>query len=242
MESFVREHSFGSIFKSTFAVFLRGFWTFFFTYTLPVLPFFVLQMEFQARSREQLPLLAIMFASSLVGFFAYGASVISVSDICLGNKPSLFRSYSRVFSKLAWRMFITSILTMVVVFAGIVLLIIPGLIFGVWFLYAQIVVMLEGLSGPAALKRSKALGKGFYWRTVGIYGAFALLMGLIVGVIAFATAFVVPSAVVLRVMIAILETGVVVPLSFIMFVLLYYDLRARKEAYDNKVLAEELRR
>ena len=34
---------------------------------------------------------------------------------------------------------------------------------------------------------------------------------------------------------------IAIEISFISFVLMYYDLRARKEAYDARLLAEELR-
>jgi hypothetical protein len=51
----------------------------------------------------------------------------------------------------------TNILTMLAVFGGILLLIIPGIYFAIWFGLSQQVVVLEDLRGPAALGRSKRL-------------------------------------------------------------------------------------
>lgn len=85
---------------------------------------------------------------------AFGAITISVSDICLGNAPSLARSYKKVFGLFD--------------LIGLVLLIVPGIIAILWFIFTPCVVVLEGLGGLTALKRSKAIGQGYNWRNLGI--------------------------------------------------------------------------
>ena len=243
MENYVREHSFGSILKSTFAIYVSGFWTFFLTYFLPVFPFMAIQQEAQFREQWLLFWLSAI-AGAVVGIFAYGASVVSVSDICLGNRPSLVRSYSRVFGPVAWKMFVTSLLQLVIVAIGFLLLIIPGMVFMVWLLFSPIIVVLEGPWGRAALKRSKALGKGYYWRSFGVFLVLIVIAGVIGGVIGGVISLAVSHATdhwAFRLAILAIPAGVSIPIAFITFVLIYYDLRARKEAYDARLLAEELR-
>lgn len=47
--------------------------------------------------------------------------------------------------------------------AGLVLFIVPGLLFIVWYSFAIYVYIFEGIKGWAALKKSKGLVKGYWW-------------------------------------------------------------------------------
>jgi hypothetical protein len=58
---------------------------------------------------------------------------------------------------------IVSIFYGVVVTIGIIFLIIPGVLFLNWFAFAPLIVLLEGLHGTGALKRSKELVDGRFW-------------------------------------------------------------------------------
>jgi hypothetical protein len=243
MENYVREHSFGSFVRSTISIYVRGVWGFFLTYTLPMLPVYALQQEAAARQRMGLSALAFL-AQFLVGFFACGVSVLQVADICLGNRPSPLRSYSRVLGTVAWKLLVTNILLVLAIWGGTLLLILPGLLVAMWYGFAPIVVALEGLSGRAALKRSKALSKGCFWRVTGFFVVVLLGMSLLfIGGNALLDwpSFRPASFWVSRLVLAVIQTGVAAPLWYISLVVLYYDLRARKEAYDSKLLAEELR-
>lgn len=248
MANYVREHSFGSILKSTVSVYRKGFLTFFFTYSFPVLPILVVQQE--AQLRELTVLFWFCFvAGTIVGVFAYGASVVSVSDICLGNKPSFVRSYSKVLGSASRRLFVSSLLQIAIVAVGLVFLVIPGLIFAIWLIFTTDVVVLEGLSASAAIKRSKLLGKGYNWRSAGLLATLSVVMAVIGGLLGASLGFLaawlnMPMADFHRMLLltmTALQTGVAVPISFVSCVLMYYDLRVRKEAYGAKLLSEELR-
>jgi hypothetical protein len=64
--------------------------------------------------------------------------------------------------------FVTSALSGLAVMGGILLLIIPGIIFAIWFSQASYIVVSEHLQGSVALKRSKAYVVGrmgaVFWR------------------------------------------------------------------------------
>src|SRR5262249_2482964 len=130
----------------------------------------------------------------VVGLFAFGAIAVAVSDICLGNKPSLVRSYRKVFSATGGKLLITNCLVvlcwgipalplfifparlgnatattkMAMVLAMIVSVIVVTIIV-LRLLFACLVVVLEGLWALNALKRSRALARGFNWRNLAVF-------------------------------------------------------------------------
>jgi len=56
---------------------------------------------------------------------------------------------------------IVSILTYIIIFIGFILLVIPGIIFAVWYGFSIFVLIFEDLRGMAALSRSKQLASGY---------------------------------------------------------------------------------
>lgn len=58
---------------------------------------------------------------------------------------------------------VISILTTIIVFAGTLFFIIPGIIFSVWYLFGSIALVLENKRGMEALRMSKSLVKGRWW-------------------------------------------------------------------------------
>ena len=59
-----------------------------------------------------------------------------------------------------------SILVGVIVTIGTILFIVPGVIFGIWYSFAALVFVLEGVKGYEALKKSKSLVQGRFWLVV----------------------------------------------------------------------------
>jgi len=178
--------------------------------------------------------LLLFFVLSLV----IAALTVLISEVCLGYKPSPARAYKRVFGTIIGKVFATGLLFSLVVLIGFVLLIIPGIVFYLWFALWQVVVVLEGKWGRDALKRSKELGKGFYLRILVVLIIMTVLIMLPVFVIGFISAFMAGEAG--SILIALLQT-LIMPIVLIPLVLMYYDLRVRKESYDTTALAEDLK-
>jgi len=243
MPNYLRQQSVGDLIRNALSIYGRGFGVIFLTYFLPVFPVTLCVTEAQTAGAKGLYLLGT-FVSVLVSLIACGAITISISDMCLGNKPSVARSYGKIFGKMLGKLFVANLLQMLFVFIGLILLIVPGVIAAVWLLLTPSVVMLEGLGGMNALKRSKALGQGFYWRNFGVLllvmvicGVLGAILGAILGAL-FGTVL---GNFGFR-LIYVLAQTLSAPLSLITIVLLYYDLRVRKEAYDAAALSEDLRR
>jgi hypothetical protein len=83
--------------------------------------------------------------------------------------------------RIFWPMVWVSILSGVIIFAGIIFFIIPGIIFSVWFIFASYVLLYEGTRGFAALKESKAMVKGKWWAVFGRV-VVLILFSFIVGI------------------------------------------------------------
>jgi hypothetical protein len=132
-------------------------------------------------------------------------------------------------------------------FLGFTLLVVPGFVFLVWYMFALSVTVLEQVSGVAALKRSRELGRGFYWRNFGISMICSLVAivllaaaGGLIGVSEYS---------ILGHGYQVLENILSEAFSIVLFgplvtipaILLYYDMRARKEGYGAAQLVEDLR-
>lgn len=79
-----------------------------------------------------------------------------------------------------WRYIVLSILVSLSILVGFILLIIPAILFFVWFTFSYYVLINENISGIDAMKRSKALVSGRWWAVFGRLVAL-MLLGLIMG-------------------------------------------------------------
>lgn len=110
------------------------------------------------------------------------AGLVQAYSISLSTVPTIKQLLSQGW-KLTWKVFVTSALEILAIVSGLILLVIPGLIFVIWFTFTISIVVAENLSGTAALSRSKQLVKGRFWKTVG----YLLFPALIIFVYSFIT-------------------------------------------------------
>lgn len=95
----------------------------------------------------------------------------------------------RIMSKIL----ITGLIASLAVVGGFLLLIVPGVIFAVWFTFTTPIVVFENLSGTAALSRSKQIVKGRFWKTVW-YLVFPALLFLVYALATSAVSFALPKS------------------------------------------------
>ena len=133
---------------------------------------------------------------------------------------------------------------------ALLILIVPAvivafiLVYTRW-LFAAPIVILEQKGAVDALRRSWSLVRGSTLRVFGItllVGLITLILGgIIVGILSVVTQF---GDVTLRLILnqfaALVVAVLIQPISFIVVVLLYYDLRIRREAFDIEMLAAGL--
>lgn len=87
------------------------------------------------------------------------AMLYAISRVYLAQPTTVGQSFRFAISRILPLMW-TWILTGLVVLGGMVLCVVPGIIFSFWYALVTQVLVLEGLSGWEAMKRSKALMKG----------------------------------------------------------------------------------
>lgn len=232
MSSYLRELSFSEIFRGSFKIYFHHFFTILLLYALPVYPISYLMGEATVHSEWGLYII-LFIIGLLMSSLAYAAITVTLSDICLGNKPGIIRSYKYVFGPMIWKLLATNLLQILIITIGLALLVVPGVIFMFWLVFVSIIVILENTWGIAALKRSKSLGKDYYLRTFGlILCMIIVLLPLTVPLTLLQGQLPIALTIAIQVMLQ--------PLGIIILVLSYYDLRARKEAFDTVALAEDL--
>jgi hypothetical protein len=167
----------------------------------------------------------------LAGAIANGAMVWAVARAYLGEAVSFDAAWGQAFRR-ALPLIGTGILYGLAVFGGTLLLIIPGILFAYWFiLYAQ-TVMIEGLSGSAALSRSRALIKGNFGKVF----VLSLLIGVISAVISGVGALIPQPH--LGVVLQVALQSIIVMFSAAAMTVFYFSCRCTHEDFDLMRLAE----
>lgn len=125
-------------------------------------------------------IIVAIFAISLV--FSLWVSIALAKEIqtlLTGQTEAGWKAVFSSSSALIWPVIYTSLLVAVIVFATSLLLIIPGIIFAVWYSFVFYTVILEQQKGRAALRASKELVAGRWWSICWRLIAPSLLFGII---------------------------------------------------------------
>jgi Membrane domain of glycerophosphoryl diester phosphodiesterase len=178
--------------------------------------------------------------AALVGLLLYqvltGAITRNIAAEVAGQDLGLEQSYRFGFARLG-PILVVSILVGLATLVGLIVFIIPGIYIGVRLAVSIQALVVEGRRGTDAMRRSWDLVGGHWWHT-----AFTLLVaGLITGVVnAVITAPFGADAWFLQGVAAAVATTVTLPYGALVGVLLYLDLRARKEPLDLDTLKANL--
>lgn len=105
-------------------------------------------------------LLALLFGLLMAGLMTWGMAAMLVAsvDATTDIKQALIRG-GRHFWSFGWLMFLLSFL----VVGGLFLLVLPGLVFMAWFLFAQYLLVDEDERGMRALLKSREYVRGYFW-------------------------------------------------------------------------------
>jgi hypothetical protein len=175
-----------------------------------------------------------LFLSFFVIGLLTGAITRAVASEAAGLPVDLGDSYTFALSRVGSIIWV-SILVGLVVAVGLVFLIIPGLWFIGMLFASVIVVVTENLRGTSAMSRSWNLVKGHWWHAFGTIIVAALLAGVVNGVIQAPFQQWVAKAIASAV-----AQIVTLPFTTTVGVLLYLDLRARKENLSVERLRADL--
>jgi len=190
--------------------------------------------------------------------FSVGAVYRAVTDVALGRAATI-GSVLRETLQRYWQLFGFIALFFVLVFAwvialviGLILIVIPGLVvlcFGVYLAIrwsmSLAAMMAENIGPIQGFSRSWNLVKGQWWRTFGVLlvvgilqAVISLALGAMFGIVAGAATTGDVRLAVEAIGSTLLST-LVSPITTIAVVLLYFDLRVRKEGLDLDQLAQQ---
>jgi hypothetical protein len=176
----------------------------------------------------------VTLVAFLVIYPVTGAAVIqAVARLYVGKPVTAVEALKLGFAQigpLAW----TGFLALLAIYAGLILFIIPGIYIAILFSLSQHVVVLERLSGPAALGRSKRLVRQNRLKCL------ALL--LFIGVLSFAIGWgsqLIPQPHVRLVVNALVQAPMVIVWS-VTFVVFYFSCRCGLEDFDLPQLAQAI--
>src|SRR5919106_676470 len=175
--------------------------------------------------------------------FLVAAVAFAAMRIYLGEPVGVGPTYRYAVTKVHSILWI-SILTLLATMLGFLLLIIPGFLVYVRLAFGSTVLVVEGKKGTKALGRSWRLAKGHFWRLFGALIVAGLMAGIIASVLAIPGNLIAdaigPQGWPVRALGDSLATVLTTPFTTLITVLLYFDLRIRKEAFDLEVMAQEL--
>ncbi len=190
--------------------------------------------------------LVILLITGLTFPLATGTLTRAVSSRYLNERISIGACFSYVLS-IFLKYMGTILLSGLVMGIGWMFCIVPGILFAIWFSFTSSVVVLEGLGGTTAMGRSKQLSKDNAGRIIGLWLiTFILTLAVNYGV-GFGFAFILPKVLHSPVHLLVATQGlqqvigmILSPLFSVAWILLYYDIRIRKEAFDLEVLAKSM--
>jgi hypothetical protein len=178
--------------------------------------------------------------AALAGLLMYlvltGAITRAVAAEVAGEDAGVEQSYRFGFHRLG-SVLVVSVLVGLATIGGLILLVIPGIYIGVRLCVSVEALVVEGRRGTQAMRRSWELVGGHWWHAFGALLVAALLTGLVNTLI---TAPFGATGWFAQAVLAAIATTITLPYGVLVGVLLYLDLRARKETLTLETLRADL--
>ena len=186
-----------------------------------------------------LELLATLISLFVIAPLTYGTTTQTVSDIYLGNAVTLTGALRAAWSKYG-TLLKSQFIPVIAVLAGIVMLVIPGVLWYLSYLFITPIVMIEEISKSRNIRRrSRDLVRGYRGKAFMILIVLVFIELLAQAGIRSVARFILGGtattgmAPILNVSVAI----VAAPMFALSITLLYFDLRIRKEGFDLEMLS-----
>jgi hypothetical protein len=170
-----------------------------------------------------LPRVAAEIYETVAGCLFGGVMVVAASDAYLGRGVDIVRCLRAAVSR-AWPLIVSGVLVTVASLAGLVLLVVPGLLAIVRFFAVTPAVVLEGRGALEAIRRSAALSRGIGWKilaTVGLPAAAFIAVWFVLMLLFEAWTGREASATYL----ASVVTSLATPFLYVLATMTYYDAR-----------------
>lgn len=104
----------------------------------------------------------VVSASFILSFFQIWSYAAMIAEVNCVESNGFFNSYKDGWNKLFQYWWI-GLIVGAAIFGGSILLVIPGIIFAIWFNYAEFILFSENVTGARAVARSKKYVEGYWW-------------------------------------------------------------------------------
>jgi hypothetical protein len=237
---YLRPQSVAEILAASLNLLRHRFWRFAGVYLAATVPAHLMLIYGQTTGQTAVGLVGLLLL-----FLALTAVqpllTIMIGDICRGMEPSLRRAAALTLRRLPV-VILNSVIVLIIIVLGFMLFVVPGIIALIQLMFVAPVSTLEEKRwGIAALRRSRQLGSGFHWRNFRAFGL-ALLFAFGIALIAMPIVMLLQTTNIpgLDVLFQNIVNGITQIVGLIVSVLLYYELRARKEGLTPDVLMQDL--
>jgi hypothetical protein len=184
---------------------------------------------------------AVLVLAAVVALLAVavvaGALTRAAVAAVAGEDLGVGRSYRFAIGRV-WPLLQVLLVTWLLTMLGLVLLIVPGVVVGVLLVVSVPALVVEGGRGRDALSRSMSLVGGRWWHTFGTVLLTWVLLGLVVALVD-AAAGGLSHGWLAQTVAQALSIILVTPFAALVGVLLYLDLRARRQALGAGVLGRD---
>lgn len=245
-QGILRPLTYGDLFDELFDLYKKNFVLFVGISAVVQIPVYVIAYAIGGTSAAAIASVLNLIAT----YFVLAATTHAVSQVYLGNKITIAEAY-RAIRRSVWPLFLNMLVAGLRILGGLILLIIPGVILSLRYAFVAQVFILEGQGGADGRDRSIFLSKDNMGRIFMVGLLVGILTSIVSWILAMPLALLIPSmASNPQAMAGPMGTvngiaqGVIIaltnPLQVIAMVLLYYDIRVRKEGFDIQMLASNM--
>jgi hypothetical protein len=187
----------------------------------------------------------VTLLSGLAFVLASAATLRAITVAYMGGTPDWKESLRGAVSRLGSLVWLALLMGLGVTL-GFVFCLAPGIWLAVSWSLAFVALVAENLSGAAALRRSYNLVRGRWWATFGVLLIAFMLNAIVDQIVAIPFAigsFFSADSIVgfsLSAVAKIISDVITTPFVAAVFVLVYFDLRVRKEGFDLQLMAQAM--
>jgi hypothetical protein len=252
----------GEIFDVSIKIYRRHFGTLIKLVSLVVVPVGILSglVEVSAAPQEEdfytdNDALGTYFAAfavtTMLSFVAWtvatAACFKAVADAYLGQRPDWRDSLAFVLRRLHSVLWIL-VLSFLILIPAFIACVLPGIWLGVCYSVAIPAFLTERQRGFQSLRRSYRLVRGRWWPTFAVVFLGYLLTAIVSGALGavvggfttFDTTEITVTSVIANIAASVVSNILTIPFIAAFLIVLYFDLRVRKEAFDLQLLAEQI--
>lgn len=141
-------------------------------------------LSYLRSQNNDLMLILVGILAALVGIWVSSTKYVSI--IKMGSPE---KEVFKLGFKMMWVYFLLSIVLGLIILGGLILLIIPAIIFGVWYSFSIFLLFDKNIGIKEALRQSKNMVKGRFWKVLGrslVFGLITLLVNFVFASIPYA--------------------------------------------------------